>query len=73
MEIEKNKDSNEPDFAFKSVNYQFMLVGIAVLLIGFVVMSMDKEPYGFGFYGLTLGPAIVMIGFIFQYFAIFKK
>ena len=47
-----------------------MLVGLAVLIIGFVVMSMDSEPYGFGFLGLTLGPIIVMTGFVIQFFAI---
>lgn len=47
-----------------------MLTGLAVLLIGFVVMSLDSEPYGFGFIGLTLGPIIVMLGFMIQFFAI---
>lgn len=47
-----------------------MLSGLTVLVIGFIVMSLDSEPYGFGFLGLTLGPIIVMTGFIIQFFAI---
>lgn len=47
-----------------------MLAGLAVLIIGFIVMSLDKQPYGFGFLGLTLGPIIVMTGFVIQFFAI---
>ena len=47
-----------------------MLAGLAVLIVGFVVMSLDSEPYGFGFVGLTLGPIIVMTGFMIQFFAI---
>ncbi len=47
-----------------------MLSGLAVLILGFIVMSMDSEPYGFGFLGLTLGPIIVMTGFMIQFFAI---
>ncbi len=55
---------------FGRKNYLIMLVGLAVLIIGFIVMSMDSEPYGFGFLGLTLGPIIVMTGFVIQFFAI---
>ena len=47
-----------------------MLVGILILVIGFIIMSMDNEPHGFGFLGLTLGPIVVMLGFIFEIFAI---
>lgn len=50
-----------------------MLAGIGTLIIGFTIMSLDKEDYGFGFLGLTLGPIIVMIGFIIQFFAIMYK
>ena len=47
-----------------------MLSGLTVLVTGFIVMSLDSEPYGFGFMGLTLGPIIVMTGFMIQFFAI---
>lgn len=55
---------------FGKKNYKLMLLGIAVLVIGFVTMSLDSEPHGFGFLGLTLGPIIVMLGFIIELFAI---
>lgn len=60
-------------FAFTKTNYILMLVGIGILILGFFLMSIDKETFGFGFLGLTLGPIVVMIGFIFQFFAIFFK
>lgn len=50
-----------------------MLTGIGVLILGFIVMSMDKEEFGFGALGLTVGPIIVMIGFIIEFFAILHK
>ena len=50
-----------------------MLVGIAILAIGFTMMSLDGEPYGFGALGLTIGPITVMIGFIVEFFAILSK
>jgi hypothetical protein len=58
---------------FDKTNYTIMLAGIAVLIIGFFVMTLDKEAYGFGFIGLTLGPLIVAAGFGIQFWAILHK
>ncbi len=55
---------------FGKKNYQIMIIGAATLIVGFTIMSLDKEPYGFGFLGLTLGPIIVLAGFIVEIFAI---
>ena len=58
---------------FKKINYVIMLIGIVTLIIGFYVMTLDTEPYGFGFIGITLGPIIVLIGFAIEFLAIFYK
>lgn len=50
-----------------------MVAGLFTLIIGFTIMSLDKEDYGFGFFGLTLGPLIVMAGFIVEIFAILYR
>ena len=55
---------------FGKTNYQLMIAGVVILVIGFAVMAMDKQPYGFGFLGLTLSPIIIMAGFIVEIFAI---
>ena len=47
-----------------------MIVGVVLLILGFAIMAMDKDPYGFGFMGITLSPIIVMTGFILEIFAI---
>ena len=65
--------SNKEKLAFKKANYILMLAGIGLLTIGFYIMTLDKEDYGFGFLGITLGPMVVMIGFIIEFFAIFYK
>jgi len=59
--------------AFGKKNYQWMIIGLVALVIGFVIMSIDSEPYGFGFFGLTLGPIVVMGGFIIEIFAILHR
>jgi hypothetical protein len=63
----------ESKLPFGKKNYQLMVTGLVALITGFIVMSLDKEPYGFGFLGLTLGPIIVMGGFIVEIFAILHK
>jgi hypothetical protein len=55
---------------FTKKNYQRMIIGVITLFVGFAIMSMDKQPHGFGFLGLTLGPIVVLAGFIIEFFAI---
>jgi FtsH-binding integral membrane protein len=64
---------NKNNFAFGKENYKWMLIGLAVLLSGFVIMSLDSTQHGQGFLGLTLGPIVIIAGFVLQFFAIFKK
>ena len=65
--------SNKSRLPFGNSNYKLMLIGILIIISGFVIMSIDNEEYGYGFLGLTLGPITVLFGFIFQFFAIFHK
>jgi uncharacterized membrane protein HdeD (DUF308 family) len=58
---------------FKKINFIIMLIGILLIIAGFIIMASDSEQYGFGFMGLTLGPIIVMTGFIVEFFAITFK
>ena len=63
----------ESKLPFTKKNYQLMVLGLLTLVIGFIIMSLDKEDYGFGFFGITLGPIIVMAGFIVEIFAILHR
>ena len=58
---------------FGKKNYQWMIIGIVALIMGFTIMSLDSQQHGFGFLGLTLGPVIVMAGFIIEIFAILHR
>ena len=70
---EKTPGNNKESLPFGKTNYTLMLAGIAIILIGFFIMSLDKTEFGFGFLGLTLGPIIVLMGFALEFFAILKK
>lgn len=50
-----------------------MVVGVFVIALGYTIMAMDKAQHGFGFMGITLGPIIVVSGFIVEIFAILHK
>ncbi|PTB97014.1 DUF3098 domain-containing protein [Marivirga lumbricoides] len=65
--------SDKSKLAFGRTNYILMIAGMVTLTIGFIIMTLDKEQYGFGFLGLTLGPIIVMLGFIIEIVAILFK
>ncbi len=64
---------NRDKLPFKKSNYILMIAGILLLSLGFFIMTLDKQDYGFGFLGITLGPLIVILGFILEFFAIFHK
>lgn len=79
MKNEKNtikkeaSNINNDDLAFGKSNFQVMIAGVVLIAIGFIIMSLDKEEFGFGFMGLTLGPIVVFIGFMVEFYAILKK
>jgi fumarate reductase subunit C len=60
-------------FPFEKANYMIMIFGLILLLLGFIIMASDKEQYGFGFLGITLGPIVLLLGFLTQFLAIFYK
>jgi uncharacterized membrane protein HdeD (DUF308 family) len=63
----------ESKLPFGKKNYQLMIAGVLTLIVGFIIMSLDNEQHGFGFLGLTLGPIVVMTGFMIEIFAILHK
>ncbi len=65
-----NKQSK---LVFTRQNYLLMFVGIGLIIVGLILMSLETAPYGFGTLGLTLGPIVIMAGFIVEFFAIFYK
>jgi hypothetical protein len=71
--IKPNAKNELAELPFGRSNFMFMLIGIGVILTGFIIMTMDKEEFGFGFLGITLGPIVVFSGFMIELYAILKK
>lgn len=55
---------------FTKKNYQLMIIGLLTVVVGFTIMTLDSEPYGFGFMGITLSPVVVVAGFLLEIYAI---
>ncbi len=60
----------QTDAVFGKRNYGMLLIGLGVLMTGFILMTLDDELYGFGLLGLTVGPVVVLLGLALQFFAI---
>ena len=75
----KNNEQ-KPDFLFDKVNYKTLLIGIAVIVLGFILMSGggsdDPKVFNedvFSFRRIRLAPTVVLIGFGITIYSIFKK
>lgn len=66
-------------FAFKKSNYILLAIGVAAIILGFILMAgpgsteTHFEPDIFSFRRIKLAPAICFIGFISVIFAIMYK
>jgi len=59
------------DFVFAKQNYILMIIGVAVITLGFALMYGKEDIYNFK--KLTIAPLVVMAGFIIEIFAILYK
>jgi Protein of unknown function (DUF3098) len=74
------KNEQKPEFLFDKENYKWLLIGIAVITIGFILMagggSDDPKVFNervFNFQRIRLAPSVVLIGFGITIYSIFKN
>jgi len=67
-------------FAFGKENYRLLLIGLALIVVGFLLMigggSDDPNVFSediFNFRRLTLAPILILAGYVVELFAIMKK
>ncbi|NVK48905.1 MAG: DUF3098 domain-containing protein [Cyclobacteriaceae bacterium] len=64
---------SKASFPFSKKNYKLMFIGIALIILGFVLIALDPEQHGNGVLGLTIGPIVTLSGFLFEIYAILAK
>jgi membrane-bound ClpP family serine protease len=76
----KKIEQEGPDFPLQKDNYILLIIGFAVIMIGFLLMMGGKSddpnvfnPEIFNFRRITLAPIVVLFGFVFEIWAIMKK
>lgn len=75
------KQTSPTPLVFDKSNYMLMLLGLGVIILGFFLMAGGKseDPMVFNdeviysFRRITLAPILIIIGFIIEGYAIFKK
>jgi hypothetical protein len=67
-------------FAFGRENYKLLLIGLGLIVMGFLLMigggSKDPNVFSydiFNFQRLTLAPILILAGYVVEIFAIMKK
>jgi len=80
MQKKKKEEPKPFDFPFARENYRLLIIGVAVIVIGFVLMigggSDDPNVFNpeiFSFRRITLAPLVALSGFVFIIYAIMKK
>jgi hypothetical protein len=77
----KIKTDTKPDFPLTTENYKFLIIGFAIIILGFLLMigggSSDPNVFNqkeiFSFRRITLAPLVILFGFGFEIWAIMKK
>lgn len=77
---ERIDESNDEKLPLTDKNYKLLAIGFAIIVIGFVLMA-GGEPSSaegfnyniFSFRRITLAPIVVVVGFVFEIYAIMKR
>lgn len=75
------KNTTNNDFPFTSLNYRLLLIGLGIVVLGFILMSgggsgdpnVFDETEVFSERRITWAPITVLIGYLFIVYAILKK
>lgn len=76
----KIEQDNKGGFALGKENYKLLVIGFAIIILGFILMVGGKSddpnvfnPEIFNFRRITLAPMVILFGFMFEIYAIMKK
>lgn len=67
----KPTEAQPVNFVFGKSNYRLLLISIAVVVLGFILMTGDTDIYDFR--KIVLAPIVVLAGFALGFVAILRK
>ncbi|MFI3319397.1 MAG: DUF3098 domain-containing protein [Rikenellaceae bacterium] len=77
---ETPQESQSHDLPLATANYKILLLGFALIVLGFVLMtggaSDDPNVFSYEIFSwrrITLAPIVVVVGFIVEIYAIMKR
>lgn len=80
IENTKQEEEQKDVFVFGKENYKFLFIGLALIVLGFILMigggseSPDEFNEGiFNFQRMTLAPILILAGFGVEIYAIMKR
>lgn len=76
-----SKENKKPGFAFGKENYRILIIGVVIIVIGYLLMigggSDNPNEFHaeelFSFRRITLSPIVILTGFVVVLFGIMKK
>lgn len=72
------KDMNKKDFAFDKINFILLAIGMAVVIVGFILMSgpgsteQQFDPGIFDARRIKVAPLVCLAGYVFMIYAIVR-
>lgn len=79
-QMKNNQNNEKSEFLFEKVNYKFLLIGLGVIVLGFILMSGggNENPAVFNeaVFSITrirIAPTVILFGFGITIYSIFKK
>lgn len=70
MSAKRRKKSKKP-MAFQALNYKILGVGVLLIVLGFTIMRLENEVYGF--ISLYVAPFVILGGYVVVAVAILKR
>jgi len=67
----KRRRKEKKPMVFSALNYKILGAGVLLVIIGFTIMRLENEVYGF--ISLYIAPVVIMAGYITVVFAILKR
>ncbi len=71
LQKQSSNNKSKVNFVFDKSNYQFLIISIAIVIVGFLLMMGQTDIYSFR--KIVLAPVVVLGGFGLGFYAILKK